>query len=117
MNSLLKNYDDAFLFAYGPDMDQTIERMHRFCEASNIGPWSPICTPSDDIKDVKVAFAKLINYITENCLRSFLIVKSEDSILLGFKEMEQVQNLVESGAIAVWCLDEHVLLVNPEKAK
>ena len=60
---------------------------------------------------------KNIKDIEENGVRSFLIVKSEYSLCLGFKEMEQLQDLIERGAIVVWCLDEHGLLVNPEKAK
>ena len=117
MDSLLKNYEDAVLFVHGKDKEYTLARMKAFCMASNINILELAQTKSDDKKVINKTFAELVNDIKENGVRSFLIVKSEDSLCLGFKEMEQLQDLIERGAIVVWCLDEHALLVNPEKAK
>lgn len=117
MDKWLKNYGNAFLFVNGKDKEYTLARMKAFCMASNINILELAQTKSDDIKVVNKTFVELINDIKENCFQGFLIVKSEDSLCLGFDEMELLQDLIESGAIAVWCLDEHVLLVNPEKAK
>jgi len=117
MDSLLKNYDNAFLFVHGKDDECTLLRMQAFCIANNINILSLAHAESDDKKVINTAFVELIKDIEENGVQSFLIVKSEDSLCLGFKEMEQLQDLIERGAIVVWCLDEHALLVNPEKAK
>ena len=117
MDSLLKNYDNAFLFVHGKDDECTLLRMQAFCIANNINILELAQTKSDDKKVINKTFVELVKDIKENCFQGFLIVKSEDSLCLGFDEMELLQDLIESGAIAVWCLDEHVLLVNPEKAK
>ena len=117
MNSLLKNYDNAFLFVHGKDNECTILRMQAFCIANNINILELAQTKSDDKKVINKTFVELVKDIKERGVRSFLIVKSGDSLCLGFKEMEQLQDLIERGAIVVWCLDEHALLVNPEKAK
>lgn len=117
MNKWLKNYENAVLFVHGEDKEYTLARMKAFCMASNINILELAQTKSDDIKVINNTFVELVNDIKENVFRSFLIVKSEDSLCLGFKEMELLQDLIESGAIAVWCLDEHTLLINPAKAK
>ena len=116
MKYMLEDYPAAFLFAYGKYRKTTIERMNRFCEATNLNAMCEFGTVSDDIKDVKQEFSKLIYSIDENGLGAFLVVESLDSILIGFKEMEQLYDLIERREIIVWCLDEHALLVNPEKA-
>lgn len=116
MSYLFKDFDKAYLFAYGMDMSQTVKRMRNFCKASNISVAGVFGTDSYDMTKIKQAFKALIESIMENGVQYFVVVKSVDSILIGFKEMDFTSNLVDRGAIAVWCLDEHTLLVNPEKA-
>lgn len=117
MKNLLKNYENAVLFVHGKDEEYTLARMKAFCMASNINMLELAQTKSDDIKVINKTFVELVNDIKENCFQGFLIVKSEDSLCLGFEEMEQLQDLIDCGTIVVWCLDEHALLINPEKAK
>ncbi len=117
MAFLFKNYDCAFLFAYGYDKEETVKRMKDFCSSSNISVYGCAFGPGTcNREDVKQDFAAVIQAMKENGMPCFLIVKSVDSLLIGFKEMEEISQMVERGEIVVWCLDEHAMLANPARA-
>ena len=112
----LQNFDCAFFFFFGDERKDTLKRMENFCLASNIGVFGRELKPkSCGLTGVRRYFTEVMDAIEENGLQCFLIVKSVDSLLIGFKEMDRLAQMVERGGIAVWCLDERALLVNSEK--
>lgn len=108
MYYIFKGLDNVCLFCDRQDLGA----LYEFCKTNGINKFNEYVFCADTMIDIKAKFYKLIDSINKKGGQSLLVVKSVYSFIPGLKEMSIIHDLVKRKIIAIWCIDEHSLIIN-----